>query len=285
MKHSAIALLLGINALFAAPPENESIAAGPFRLTVPKRLASGIVVEKVASAPLYSAEAWAEKERNPLRQLKPCFSIRPQHWAIRLPKAAPKWYEPDLPSFGDDPTAPQILIHKADEWASIFDDGKVDATAAAKAITSMRSELTLWVKQPVERVGPAYTEGSPAFDCLKKEIKFEGGFGVRGIVQCNSEAELARRGKLHYLFLGLSADGSCQIIATFPLDLPGLPDDSPGATHLGYSTTKDYSKFTMDFDRYEAEVKNWLADNASKFSPKIEVLDAIMASLVVKHWE
>lgn len=276
--------MLGATVLTAAPPESESIEAGPFRATVPKAFAKGVVVEKVALAPVYSAEAWAAKERNPAMLLKPAYQNRPQHWAIRLPKAAPEWYEANLKAAGDDPTAPQILIHKADEWASTFDDGKVDATAAAKRVAGMRKDLALWVKQPVNRISPGYMDASTAFDCLKKRIKFEGGSGVRGIVQWNIEAQLARRGELHYLFLGLSDDGSCQIIATFPLDLPGLPGDSQEATHLGYST-KDYPKLTKEFDTYEAAVTKWLIANENKFSPNLKDLDAMMAGLVVKRWE
>lgn len=283
MKISAILLLLGATTLLAAPPESESIAAGPFRATVSKAFAKGVVVEKVAFAPLYSAEAWAAKERNPMMQLKPGYITRPQHWAIRLPKAAP-WYEADLKSYGDDPTAPQIIIHKADEWASTFENGKVEPTAAAKEVARMRKDLALWVKQPVDSISPGYMDASMNFDCLKKEIRFEGGSGVRGIVQWTMEPELARRGQLHYLFLGLSDDGSCQIIATFPLDLPGLPDDSQEATHLGYST-KDYPKLSKEFNTYEDAVKKWLAANENKFTPKLDELDAMMAGLIVKRWE
>ncbi len=284
MKNIVILLFFGASALFAAPPESESIAAGPFGATVPKAFAKDVVVEKIAFAQLYSADAWAEKELHPTRQLKPGYENRPQHWAIRLPKAAPEWYKADLETFGDDPTAPQILIHKADEWASTFENGKVDATAAAKRVAEMRKNLALWLKQPVNRISPGYMDASTVFDCMKKKIKFEGGSGVRGIVQWNIEAELARRRELHYLFLGLSDDGSCQIIATFPIDVPGLPDDSQEATHLGYST-KDYPKLTKEFDAYESSAKKWLIANENQFTPRLEVLDAMMAGLVVKRWE
>lgn len=284
MKTSAIFLLLATTTLFAAPPESGPIAAGPFRATVPKSFAKGVVVEKVAIAPLYSADAWAAQERDPMMMLKPAYQNRPQHWAIRLPKAAPEWYEADLKSFGDNPTAPQILIHKADEWPAAFENGKVDTTAAAKFVTGMRQNLALWLKQPVSRISPGYMDAETVFDCLKKEIKFEGGSGVRGIVQWTVEPELARRGQLHYLFLGLSDDGTCQIIATFPLDLPGLPDDSREATHLGYST-KDYEKLSKELETYEDAVRKWLIANADKFTPKLEELDAMMAALNVKRWE
>ena len=253
MKASVIFLWLGAAILFAAPPEGESIAAGPFRVTVPKAFAKGVVVEMVAFSPLYSEDAWVEKELDPSRQLKPGYCNRPQHWAIRLPEAVPEWYK-------------QILIHKSDEWASTFENGKIDAAAAATFVAEMRRDLALWVKQPVNRISPAYMDASTAFDCLKKQIQFEGGSGVRGIVQWNIEAQLARRGELHYLFLGLSDDGSCQVIATFPLDLPGLQDDSQEGTHLGYST-KEYQKLSEDFITYEGAVKKWLIANEDKFTP------------------
>ncbi len=284
MKIAAMVLLLGATTLFAEPPEREVITAGPFRVTVPKAFAKGAVVEKVAFAPLYSATAWEDKKRNPAMMLKPGYFNRPQHWAIRLPKAAPEWYMLKQESAGDDPTAPQILIHKADEWDSVFDDGTVDAKAAAKYVAKMRKDLAIWVKQPVNGISPGFMDATTVFDCLKKEIKFEGGSGVRGIVQWSIEPDLAQRGELHYLFLGLSEDGSCQVIATFPLDLPGLPDDSQEATHLGYSK-KDYPKFEKEFGAYEGEVKKWLVANEGKFTPGLGELDKMMEGLVVKGWE
>jgi hypothetical protein len=172
----------------------------------------------------------------------------------------------------------------ADAGASACVDGKVDAAAAKRFVAKMRKDLALWLKQPVNRISPGYMDASTEFDCLEKKIAFEGGSGVRGILQWNIEPELVRRGGLHDLFLGLSDDGSCQIIATFPLDLPGLPDDSPDAKHLGYST-KEYEKISKEFKTYEAAVKKWLSSHANEITPKLEELDAMMASLVVKRWE
>lgn len=281
MKVFAILFLLG-TAVLCAAPESKTIAAGPFRVTVPEAFAKGAVVEKVAIVPLYTAEGWAARKGHPERDLKPGYANRPQHWAIRLPKAAPKWFEG-----GGDSTAPQILIHKADEWVAAFQDGRVEADTAAREIARMKKDFALWAKRPVERVSPAYMDASLSFDCLKKTIKFAGGSGVRGIAEWTIEPSLVRRGGLHYLFLGLSDDGTCQIIATFPLDLPGLPKESDNimdAKHLGYSM-KDYPKFTKEFDTYEAAVKKWLTVHAAEFTPKLEELDAMMSSLVVKRWE
>src|SRR5689334_5893613 len=111
MKIFAINLLLAPAALLAAPPETETLAAGPFRVAVPNAFAKDAIVEKVEFAPLYSASGWAAAKRDPMYSLKPSYANRPQHWAIRLPKAAPEWYEADPKTAGDDPTAPQILIH------------------------------------------------------------------------------------------------------------------------------------------------------------------------------
>jgi hypothetical protein len=287
MKIFAMVLLLGASAICAAAePEGEVVAAGPFRVTVPKAFAKDAVVEKVAICPVYTAEHWARKQSDPRMSLKGGYENRPQHWAICLPKAA-SWYEIDPKTAGSDATAPQILIHKADEWVAIGEDGKVNAVTAAKEVARMRKDLALWLKQPVNRVSPGYMDASTSFDCLKKKITFNGGSGVRGIVQWTIEQTFARRGELHYLFLGLSDDGTCQIIATFPLDLPGLPkesDDLKETKHLGYSM-KDYPKFMKQFPAYESAVKKWLTAHPAEFTPKLEELDAMMSSLVVKRWE
>jgi hypothetical protein len=276
-------LFIGTLVFFAAPQERETISAGPFRVTVPTKYAKGAVVERVAPAPLYTSDEWETAKRDPSRVLKPHYGNRPQHWAIRLPSAAPAWYESDLKTAGEDPTAPQILIHKADEWSAVFRDGKVDAAEAAEDMQSMRTQFALLVEQP-DRLPWSPAAVSGGFSVLVKAIRFNGGTGVRGVKQSLIEHDLLVRGRLHYIFLGLSHDGTCQIIATFPLDLTGLPDDSMEASHLGYSR-RDYERLCREFDTYGDAAEQWLTANANQITPKLEVLDAVMAGLVVTHWE
>jgi hypothetical protein len=141
VKASATLLLLGATSLLAAPPENQTIAAGPFRVAVPNAFAKGVVVEKV--------------------------------------------------------------------------------------------------------IRTAFTPPT-----------------------------LGRRGLLHYLFLGLSDDDSCPIIATFLLALPGLPDDSRKATHLGCSNI-DYEKLSKEFDRVGGQ-EGGLPPMRTSSPPKLEDPDTMM---------
>jgi len=282
MKAFAFVLLIVASVFLSAPRDRQTISAGPFRVTVLGNLAKGARVEKVAMTPLYSQEEWETAQREQVF-FKAWYAIRPQHWAIRLPGAAPAWYEWDLKTAGQDPTAPQILIHKADEWAAVFRDGKVDAAEPAEAMQRLRYQITLSAKNPdLLPWNPA--AGSGGFHCLVKPIKFDGGTGVRGVIQTLIEHDLLVRGRLHYIFLGLSNDGTCQISATFPLDLPGLPEDDMEAAHLGYSR-KDYERLCKEADTYFDAAEQWLTANASQITPKLEVLDAVMAGLVVKRWE
>jgi hypothetical protein len=284
MKEFGCLLLLICLVFFAAAQGSETISAGSFRVTVPTKFAKGAVVEKVAMAPCYTPDEWETAKREQVFR-KFYYGNRPQHWAIRLPGAAPAWYEWDLKSAGEDPTAPQILIHKADEWAAVFQDGKMDAAAAAASLQDMRRQLELSANHPDRfPLSPAVGQGSGSYGNLTKSIQFRGGSGVRGITDWGIEADLVRRGRLHYLFLGLSDDGTCQIIATFPLDLPGLPDDSLEAAHLGYSAS-DYGKLSRELGTYMDAVDQWIAANANHFTPKLEELDSIIAGLVVKRWE
>ena len=82
----------------------------------------------------------------------------------------------------------------------------------------------------------------------------------------------------------MSDDDTCQIIATFPVHLPGLPDGEPEAEHLGHSM-KRYEELSRDLDAYESDAKAWLEQHAAELSPGLDVLDDMMRSLVVRHWE
>ena len=40
-----------------------------------------------------------------------------------------------------------------------------------------------------------------------------------------------------------------------------------------------------DFDAYERDVQRWLKDSASKVTPSLDSLDAMIASLKVERWK
>ncbi|MEO5716737.1 MAG: hypothetical protein ABIT37_24880 [Luteolibacter sp.] len=260
-----------------------SVKAGPFILRVPAKWQTLTEVEKVALRPLYSREGWKNYQTDEQYALKPAYACRPQHWAIRVPGALPEGIPFNSTNPGDDPTAPQILIHKAEEWGVAFTDGEHQQTTAADRLRSLRESMNAAMSEDDSGPSPAYMDASLAFMCLKRRIDFTGGHGLRLVSQWSIEPELMRRGELHYLFLGMSDDNSCQIIGTFPLNLPGLPT-SEQKNHLGRSS-QNYEDFSKNYEGYVQDAKKWLETYVDEITPSIQTLDEMMRSLVARRWE
>jgi len=284
--------LLGSALVVGGQAEDDAakrITAGPFSVTAPAAWADGVIVEKVPMSPVYDQRAWQEYQaaeakrkispQEPAADLEPSYENRPEHWAIRFPKLALPGQHFAPKEAGGDPTAPQILIHKAVDWAGAYRDGSFDAAASRK----MTKKLRAMVEDRDPKKSPVFMDAELAFVAGRKKLRFSGGHGFRVLAQWNTEADFVRKGRLHYLFLGLSDDGSCQIVATFPIDVPGLPEDST-REHLGFSTTSD-DGFTKRFPKYERAVKEWLTANAAKARPSLTELDAMMSSLDVRKWQ
>lgn len=261
-----------------------TLQAGPFAVAVPTDWEKSAIVEKKPIQPVYSADDWVAFKTDPAFALKPHYGNRPEHWALRFPAAGLEGTEFDAATAGDDPLSPQILIHKADEWEAVFTDGVHDTAPGPEVIARLRSKLEAAIKGDSSIRPPAFVDGSLDFASLQKPLNFAGGSGLRFVCQWGWEPDLIRRGRLHYLFWGLSDDGSCQIIATFPLDHPDLPGDAIEAEHLGRSVSR-YEDLERGWKVYSEEATAWIGQNAAGFSPSLETLDGIIESLEVKGWE
>lgn len=289
--HLATAALCGCKERKAAPASNPPAIADrcPFTVEIPPEWIASSRIEKVPAKPVYTPEELEgvlQDEQNgiPPAANKPGYFNRPQHWAIRLPAATPAGIPINLEDPDDDPTAAQILIHKADEWGAIMSDGIKGREKTPKFLRMFRRKMDEASGGGDDLVSPAYMDAFTGFRGLKKRIDFQGGHGTRMLAQWMIETDLMRKGRLHYVFLGLSDDDSCQIIATFPLDLPGLPNDEREAEHLGHSTER-YEALNRQFADYERDAVAWLEQHADKITPSLDVLDNLIRSLVVRRWE
>lgn len=265
------------------------LQAGPFSVDPPVSWQERASVEKIPIRPLYTAEEWqflqtAEHGDIPPAIYKPHFGIRPRHWAVRLPAALPPGISVELEDDGNDPNAPQILIHKADEWAAIQSDGVEGREQSPQFIRSLREKMDAEIAGEETDFVPAFMDAHLGFRCLKRRLDFDGGHGVRMLAQWLIEPELLRKNRLHYLFIGMSDDDTCQIIATFPVNLPGLPEEYPEEDHLGHNTAR-FGALTKGFDAYEKEAMAWLEQYATEINPSLETLDTMLKSLVVRRWE
>lgn len=260
----------------------EATKAGPFTVKIPEAWAEGVIVQKVPMKPLYNVEDWKSYQEDPQLILKPHYGCRPEHWAIRIPAALPKGFEVDMSEAGDDPAAPQILVHKASEWAVVQTDGKHEETPAPQLLRQMRADINAALTGDDKNISPAFMDAALTFQCLRKRVDFAGGFGIRMLCQWTIEPELMRKQELHYLFVGLSDDHTCQLIATFPVDLPGLPGEGSEEEHLGKSSSRE--GFTADFNSYEATAKKWLEEHQAQITPALAELDAMISGIAAKTW-
>jgi hypothetical protein len=271
----------------AAPkpiPVAQELQAGPFSVRVPDDWTKTAVISKVPMHALYTAEEWKQTQTDAHFVLKPGYHNRPLHWAIRLPAATPEGIAIDPDEANDDPVAAQILIHKADEWGSILTDGTVGREKSAGMLDNLRKQIDVAAEGNGDVKSPAFVDGSLGFTSLKKRLDFYGGHGIRMLAQWMIEPDLMRKGRLHYLFLGMSDDDTCQIIATFPLSLPGLPGEDAETEHLGRSL-KRYEEFSQNADAYEKDAVAWLEQHAGEITPSLDTLDEMLKSLVVRRWE
>ncbi|HEY1122442.1 MAG TPA: hypothetical protein VGE67_12610, partial [Haloferula sp.] len=251
---------------------------------VPEGWAKTAIIKRVPMHPLYTAKDWKRMQTDKYFVLKPSYHTRPLHWAIRLPAATPEEIAVHPDEADSDPTAAQILIHKADEWGSIMTDGTVGREKSAKLLGALRKHMDEATKGSDDLDSPAFMDAHLGFRIMKKRLDFDGGHGVRMIAQWMIEPNLMRKGELHYLFLGMSDDNTCQIIATFPLALPGLPGDDEEAEHLGRSL-KRYEELTQNLDAYDKDATTWLEQHAAEITPSLDTLDEMLKSLVVRRWE
>lgn len=279
---------LGLAGMVGCDNENSAnevkSLACPFAVNIPEKWQRSAVFEKVPILPLFSREGWKIYQNGKTLDLKPGYINRPQHWAIQLPAASPAGIASTRQeNTGDDPSAPQILIHKAVEWSMAFTDGEHQEKKTEETLRLMREKMDLALTQDVPDVSPGYVDASLRFMCLKRRLDFTGGHGIRLVAQWTIEPELMRFGELHYLFLGMSDDNSVQIIATFPLNLPDLPNVGE-KSHLGWSTL-NYAEFSNSYDEYQQEAKKWLEQRADKIAPSLRELDGMIQSLVANQWK
>ncbi len=276
---SCVGLLWLIGGL-QAQESTIKITAGPFLLEAPKAWADSIKVEEVSSAPLYSEADWEAYQRDSSNRLKPSYDNRPQHWAVHFPALALPGTSWDPAEKG--PTAPQVLIHRSEDWASVFGVGRHTPDEARQKLSELRAQQTAMDKGDFSQSGPAFVDGDFSFVSLPKKLRFNGGQGYRLVGQYLMEPDILRRGSLHYVFIGLSDDSTCQVIATFPLDAPGLPK-LDAEEHLGRSV-KTFETQSSDFPAYTDDAVTWLTRHEKKFTPSLEALDRVIESLSAATW-
>jgi hypothetical protein len=111
------------------------------------------------------------------------------------------------------------------------------------------------------------------FHAQAKYLDFQNGSGVRFITQYSQDVFPIVNQNIFYTFQGLTRDGSYYVVAAFPIDAEGLPDEP---------LIEDWEAFSAGYQDYLTETTGQLdALAAGQFEPNLDMLDAFVQSLVV----
>lgn len=123
-----------------------------------------------------------------------------------------------------------------------------------------------------------------------QNISFANGSGARRLRIYGQDGFFANNEALLYEFAGYTADGRFYILATIPLDSSILlstydpaQNSNPNAIPVPAELPSDPIELGAIIFDYNREVEPHLAEQpANQFSPNLDLLDALIASLVVE---
>ena len=106
-----------------------------------------------------------------------------------------------------------------------------------------------------------------------KYLDFQNGSGVRFLTQYAVEAIPVTNHEIFYSFQGLTEDGSYYVATYFPIAAAGLDDEL---------VVEDWEAFNTGYQNYLVETVGHLNSlSADEFEPRLDLLDALIQSLVV----
>ena len=123
---------------------------------------------------------------------------------------------------------------------------------------------------------PIWNAG-PLFDTKFAYLDFQSGAGVRYLTQHGQASWPINNHDMFYTYQGLTSDGLYYVSAILPITHPSLPADGDSAQ------ITDWNAFSENYVIYADDISRQLNTEAdSMFTPSIQLLDAMFASLKVK---
>ena len=121
---------------------------------------------------------------------------------------------------------------------------------------------------------PAGYRGGAAviFEAQKKALSFQNGAGDRSLETFAQSHYAVSNESLNYVFRGFSTDKKYAVYVQIPIHASSLPDVAP--------TLEFNSPDVLDYNQKTAESMNLLT--AGDFTPNLELLDALVASIHVE---
>jgi hypothetical protein len=169
---------------------------------------------------------------------------------------------------------PQIYVYPAQEYAAMFPAAQSNLERLNNAIQGS-SEMPYIVSLNAAQV----------FTSNVQVIDFQNGRGVRFVTEYSQGITSVNSHDTFYNFQGLTSDGKYYIVAILPITSTLLADSpAPEATiPTGGVSMPDFMDDNADWNGYYAAIVNLLnGAPAESFSPRIEQLDALIASIQVQ---
>lgn len=191
----------------------------------------------------------------------PAFALLPEHRQVDL-TAYP------IPNHFHEA---QVWVYPVAEYEALL-DVIPDRVARLQELLAMRPNFDGdWLPfLPVFNAGPLITARVEYLD-------FQNGSGLRYLTLYGQAFRPINNYELFYTFQGLTADGQYWLCAILPIsqqDLQANGDDIPGG---------DFAAFAENFESYAAQqVSNLEAAPDASFLPRLQALDAFMASFLVQ---
>ncbi len=229
-------------------------SATPIRLAIPASLATGATAETIDLVTDQTGAPW---------------DVAPAHLQVTF-----EGYQVQT-SFH----VPQLFVYPADEYAAQNQSANESITRVNAILANPASAAN---QNALPRV-PFFSAGQ-VLAVQPRIIHFQGGSGVRFIAQYAQDISPINNGGLFYHFEGLSSDDRYYIVGVLPVNLPFLannnnPDQTVPDGGIPFPASPAPSTSYADYYRRVSDLIG--AAPGSQFNPSLDVLDAMMQSIVV----
>lgn len=173
-----------------------------------------------------------------------------------------------------DPRQRQILILPLQDYRALFRGA--EAESFNEAIQAFQALL---IERPTAlSEDPLLLPASDLSQAMRAQVRylaFDGGSGVRFVTHLTQEIHPLTASSLIYTFQGVTWDGQYYIAAYFPVTTTALP-----ATPADISQT-ERDAFKGDYLAYVDDIAQRLNAQPQSFTPSLDALDAMIASLQI----
>lgn len=179
-------------------------------------------------------------------------------------------FNDDIPSDGNDPLVPQILIYPLKEMKELD-------PIVAKEVKALQQWLEDKPNSSTDPI-PVFPiqMGSQAFQCHVNYFFFKNGNGVRFLTYYAQDAAPIQRDRIFYTFQGFTSDEHWYVSAFWPVTTTAVPEGNQKMS------AAEYDAFVKQFDTYFSNLLGTLEGTPSGgYAPDLKLLDQMIQSLNV----